>query len=170
MYVVCVRRYNVTVHLVDIVPESYTCPMVPEKLALMYTTKGMYAYRDPSLADVDFITLPGNASTSSVIAGTYQPGQTASDSSNPKDICGDAIPGYTCCFATKFAAAACYSLSKGLNYIPAKTLGNATIIAGTFELNVTLQQDVLDIYFSSDIDEMSTDGVSTSCKEIKFFE
>ena len=138
----------------------------------MYTAKGMYAYEDLSLKDVDYITLPGSSSTSSVIVGTHQPGQnTPDDPKHNPDECGTFIPGYTCCFATKFAAAACHSLAKGLNYIPATTYGNATVVAGTFELNISLAQKTLNIFFANTIPNMTVDVfVSTHCDKITFYD
>lgn len=55
----------------------------------------MYTYQDKALKDVDYITLPGNTSTSSVIVGTYQPGQNVPDNGKgTTDVCGKVIPGY----------------------------------------------------------------------------
>ena len=163
------KKYKVTLSVLDI-KYHYDCPFVPEKLAYMYSTKGMYTYENKSLADVDYITLPGNASTSSFIAGTFQPGQVAPDGKDDPDLCGTVIKGYTCCFASKFAAASCYSLSKGLNYIPATTTGNATIVAGDFEIDVVLSQKVLDIFFANNIPDMSVDGVTATCSDFEFYD
>jgi hypothetical protein len=128
----------------------------------------MFTYESVALKDVDYISLAANqSSTSSFIAGTFQPGQVVPTSN---DLCSTMSPSYDCCFATKFTAAACYAQSQNLNYIPAYTFGNGTLIAGSFELNVTVAQSSLQILFATDVTDFSVDTVTTGCSDITFFD
>ena len=127
----------------------------------MYTYEGL----DPS---IDYITVPGNASTSSFIAGTWQTGQNEPDRTKA-DLCSHLAPGYTCCFGTKFTAAACHSMQSDLNYIPATTYGNATLVVDTFELNVSVAQKEMQIFFGHTIPKMSVFGVDVTCDKIHYY-
>ena len=104
----------------------------------MYSAKGMFANLDPSLADVDYVTLPPGSSTSFFLPGKPQPGQAAQPA-RPCFLGQPDMDPFDCCFTSSFTAAACYfhRKEKGRRaFIPVDVVGNATFEIGRFVLPV----------------------------------
>lgn len=141
----------------------------------MYSTKGMFTNLDPSLKDIDYVTLPADASTSFFLPGKPQPGQ-AMVPAEPCFLGQPKMDPFDCCFTSSFTAAACYFYQEEQGrraYIPVDVSGNATFQIGQFVLPVQgLRLKEVPIMVTDEVRAFSYSvgpvSASFSCADITF--